>query len=139
MAGRPELRAPRHLGNGPQDEVSWRHHPRGFADIQAPRGPAHGLRARPKHGRRREGLREVSFTLNSVSKPVLQKMLAVLRQSGNQYRQEVNGVGNPPVDKFIVQGSGMRAFVTHYFDAQSAVVKILDKPFFVPESMIEQK
>ena len=66
-------------------------------------------------------------------------MLAGLRQSGNQYRQEVNGVGNPPVDQFIVQGSGIRAVVTHYIDAQSAVVKILDKPFFVPESMIEQK
>jgi hypothetical protein len=82
----------------------------------------------------------MSFTLQNVSPSTLQKLLTGLKQDGNQIDYPaINSVGPPATNQYTIRGRGIVAKVVQYVDAQALVVTILDKPFFIGESFIEQK
>jgi hypothetical protein len=74
-----------------------------------------------------------SFWLESVSTPVLHKMLDELRAGGNDVRTTDMTVG----EYHTVSGSGVTAQLVYDTINQRAQVTITDKPFLVSYSYIE--
>ena len=78
----------------------------------------------------------MNFTL-TLSQDLFNKLLAALRQDGNS-------VGIPiPVPneglQVLIEGQGVKANVIYYAASQIATVSIIDKPWWAPVGMIEQK
>jgi hypothetical protein len=80
----------------------------------------------------------MSFTLQPVNAQVLEKMLTGLKQeAGTQITSATEMPGPPATLNYQITGHGITAKVVHYIEAQTTVVTILDKPWWIPESMIE--
>jgi hypothetical protein len=81
----------------------------------------------------------MSFTLQNTTQPLIERMLVGLRQQGS-YASDAQRIPGPPETlTYIVKGNGIVARVVVHIEAKATVITVLDKPFLVPESMIEQK
>lgn len=76
------------------------------------------------------------FTLNALPQEIFAKVLQQLQQQG--IRTEIVSQAGPQFE-YRIQGSGITAKVLYNSNAQLATVDILDKPFIIPTSVIEQK
>lgn len=72
------------------------------------------------------------FTLPNITPPLLQRVLAVLRSEGTQVAENPAAPG-----EYMLSGQGIVAYVT-LFGGQ-ANVTIHDKPWLVPDALIEAK
>lgn len=81
------------------------------------------------------------FTLNALPQDTFDKLLLEMRSQGTAVGDPSPAQGNGV--QYLIEGptplGNVKAAVLYYAGAQMATVVILNKPMFVPASMIEQK